>query len=45
VQAFGIVDKAGKDDHAEDQEEDQEGELLGAGLERSYLYESRQDSS
>ena len=33
VEPFGIVDEAGKDDHAKDEEEDEEGKLLGAGLE------------
>ena len=34
MKPLSIVDKAGKDDHAEDKEEDEEGELLRARLER-----------
>ena len=34
MKPLSIVDEAGKDDHAEDKEEDEEGELLRARLER-----------
>ena len=34
MKPLSIVDEAGKDDHAEDKEEDEEGELLGTRLER-----------
>ena len=34
MKPLGIVYEAGKDDHAENEEEDKEGELLGARLER-----------
>ena len=34
VKSLSIIDQAGKDDHAEDEEEDEQGELLGACLER-----------
>ena len=34
MKPLSIVDEAGKDDHAEDEEEDKECELLGARLER-----------
>ena len=33
MKSLGIVDQAGKDDHAQDKEEDKQGELLGARLE------------
>ena len=38
VEPFSIVDKAGKDDHPEDEEEDEKGELLRAGLEQRDCY-------
>ena len=33
VQALGVVHQAGKDHHAQDEKEDEEGELLAGGLE------------
>ncbi len=34
MQPLGVVDEAGEDDHAEDEEEHEQGQLLAAGLER-----------